>query len=204
MTPYAEEGLVCLSTDFKIPATDAFLDDGTLNPQGFLKTAPTVVQVQGQPQVQRDYPFWQTYVGPEGSVGFFKNLWSIHPDFCGAIVRDIVELFRHRVAVDRTRVIIIRTQGRVPIHTDENSRNAAVNIGWYNSSVANTLIASAPMAPPYDGFADTHVSYAVQDNHAYLIDTQRPHSVAGPPDVERYLITYGFVSPFKDILALRN
>ena len=48
-------------------------------------------------------------------------------------------------------------------------------------------------------FENNHTDYNIEDGVAYLLDTHRLHAVSGNPNIDRYLITYGFDKPFDEI-----
>ncbi len=145
--------------------------------------------------IPSDKTVWMTYKLPEGSISFTRNTQIQFPEVAKTVVEYLSGIID--VPLLTERVHFLKTTGIVKPHRDEAGRNCCINIGVLNSDSAITKISDKDNI---DTFFDDCVDYQCKDGNAYLLNTQKLHSVIGS-SVDRFLITYGFGSSFDQILS---
>lgn len=164
-----------------------------------LDSLPRVTHVYGTPQPVLNYLHWMEYdTNGKGQIAFVRNAVAHHPEMIGKVEQVMSERFP-RIKVDPSRINILRTRGYVPPHVDESNRTCCINIGLRNADSALTWTTNLPNTAKslFDKYA---VSTLCEDGKAYLLDTAHLHAVAGDPNIDRYLVSYGFGLPFEEVL----
>lgn len=178
-----------------------------INPEDFekfieaSKSLETVVHKYGQHFSIPEYPCWMEYRNEgnvNGSISFSRHTHK-HPvlhEMTQKVVDILSDLFPVDIKPMIERVHFLKTRGSIVKHRDEAGRLSCINIGLMNSDSAITKISNDDV---FMNFENNHTDYNIEDGVAYLLDTHRLHAVSGNPNIDRYLITYGFDKPFDEI-----
>lgn len=151
-----------------------------------------------------DYPCWMMYEDEgdqKGTISFTRHTYK-HPvlkEMVDKIVSIYSSIFPEASPPLHARVHLMRTTGNLPVHRDEAGRMSCINLGIKNSSGAVTAISTDGIRA---NFKENSKSLVLEDGCAYLLNTNEWHSVRSTNDLPRYLITYGFETPF-DVLRQR-
>lgn len=166
----------------------------------------TVIHKYGTEFVIPNYPCWMEYKNEgnvEGSIAFGRNTIN-HPilrEMAHKVAQLLTPIFPAKHPPMPEGIHLVRTIGSIVKHRDEANRNACINIGLKNSSVAVTKISTDGI---YENFEINNTSHRVEDGVAYLLNTNQIHSVEAPLNIPRYLITYGFREKFNSLTKILN
>lgn len=164
-----------------------------------LNAYKTQIHVYGDTQPTGDELFWMQYAGPAdatGDIGFMRQIEKRYPEFALGVVNYLKGLFP-KIPFTTERVILIRTRGNVAAHRDE-VRSCCINIGLMNSSSACTLVSNDDDERTMES---NHEETVIQDGQAYLLDVSRLHAVEAIENVDRILVSYGFLATYDKILS---
>ena len=148
-----------------------------------------------------DYPCWMEYqIDSEGSgsISFTRHTCK-HPVLkymAENIVQYLSTVFKGIVFEER-RVHFLRTIGNIPPHVDESGRICCINIGLKNSNTATTYMSNDGIL---ENFEINNTRYILEDGGVYLVNTANIHAVRSDYEDYRYLITYGFGTPVKNLI----
>lgn len=171
-----------------------------------LDNIPEVVHVYGAgvaPKIP-DTLCWMTYAealdvtkfgqDKPGTISFTRHTSQFLPDLAMQVCNKLRSRFKD-IHWLPARVHVIRTQGYIPPHIDEN-RRCALNIGLKNSAIASTLFSVNNCEDDFLVQSPNTVSFSMQDNVVYLLDVSKFHSVIPASSEPRFLVTYGFGAEF--------
>jgi len=182
------------------------LDNNFVLPEGFdlsiFESLPIYKHTYGNSM--EDNPtslYWTEYQldrSKYGAISFVRKLYLEHPGLAKYVTEYLTSLF-YIIKFDYQRVGLLKTNGSVLPHFDESNRQCCINIGIKNSDIAVTRTSSTRDDNLFESQAKP---FTCKDNHAYLLDTSCIHDVISLDDTKnRYLFTYGFNVPYKDILS---
>jgi len=156
----------------------------------------TVVHRYGGDLVIPAYPCWMEYKNEGGVVGSisFSRHTNSHPalkEMIQIVATALIPIFNGKPVL-LERIHFMKTVGDVVAHRDEAGRVSCINIGIKNTSTAITRVSNSNSL---SDFETNHTDYHVEEGSAYLLDVSNIHAVIGN-NIPRYLITYGFGTPF--------
>jgi len=139
-----------------------------------------------------------------GAISFSRNTARFLPDFVDSVT-DVLKKTFPAIAWRTDRVHLIRTHGYIPPHTDE-VRTCALNIGLAWSNSAETQLSTNNQESDFLVTSRDYSTYTMQDKEAYLLDVSKFHAVSPLTlfSQPRYLVTYGFGVPFRNVLWALN
>lgn len=139
-----------------------------------------------------------------GSISFTRYTSVFLPEFVESVTDVLKEKFP-AIAWRNDRVHLIRTQGYIPPHVDE-VRTCALNIGLSESNSAETQLGMNNQESDFLVLSRDYTTYIMQDREAYLLDVSKFHAVRPLTlfSQPRYLVTYGFGVPYRNVLWTLN
>jgi len=165
----------------------------------------TVIHVYGSEFNIPDYTCWmdyRSYQGRprdenffEGTISFTRN--TLKNPILKEMAEQIVLALSTVITINPRRVHLMKTTGNIYKHKDEAGRLSCINIGLKNTNSAVTRVSNDNN---WNTFDTDSTEYVLEDGVGYLLNTNILHSVSGDINIPRYLITYGFNIPFKELI----
>lgn len=186
----------CIGKNLRLPHFDA---DHLLNLPIFTHNYGMTLD---NPYVNEFY--WLEYKTPRlihGTWMITRNANKFMPELVGALHDHMCEMMDF--PFEKERINFSLSYGDVCSHRDDNGRKTALNIGLFNSNIAETRFSTEPRTQStLDSFPSNYSSHVCQDGCAYLLDTANLHEVVASKLAGRIMATYSFTDVFENVIGL--